>query len=106
MTIVDVEAQSEHFLVNVAGKFKGETGGETGYTNVYRGYYNDPYWCLANGYTRGWFRIPAGQRVISIEWPKGTGNYKQNTGVAKFRFDRLCDADNCPAAKRSFRLGM
>lgn len=60
MSIVDVEAQSEHFLVNLDGTFWGETGGERGYKNQYIGNYNDPEWCLLNGYTRGYFLIPKG----------------------------------------------
>lgn len=60
MSIVDVETQSEHFLVNLDGTFWGETGGERGYKNQYIGNYNDPEWCLLNGYTRGYFLIPKG----------------------------------------------
>ena len=61
MSIVDVEAQSEHFLLKLDNEFLGETGGEDGYKNVYVGNYNDPEWCLTNGYTRGYYLIPAGK---------------------------------------------
>lgn len=61
MSIVDVEAQSEHFLLKLDDKFLGETGGENGYKNEYVGQYWDAEWCLTNGYTRGYFRIPAGE---------------------------------------------
>ena len=101
MSIVDVEAQSEHFLLKLDGEFFGETGGENGYKNLYVGNYNDPEWCLLNGYTRGYFRIPRGKHTITIEWPQGTGKYKAENGgnwgygIARYRFDRLCDPDNC-----------
>ncbi|KAH8663355.1 hypothetical protein BGZ61DRAFT_562607 [Ilyonectria robusta] len=101
MSIVDVEAQSEHFLLKLDDKFLGETGGENGYKNEYVGQYWDAEWCLTNGYTRGYFRIPAGRHKITIEWPQGTGKYKTNAGgawwygIAKYRFDRLCDSSQC-----------
>ncbi|KAK4235965.1 hypothetical protein C8A03DRAFT_36151 [Achaetomium macrosporum] len=101
MSIVDIEAQSEHFLVKLDGEFLGETGGEIGYKNVYTGEYNNPEWCLLNGYTRGYFRIPKGRHTITIEWPKGTGKYLTNEGwqwgygIAHYRFDKLCDPDKC-----------
>ncbi|KAK4450467.1 hypothetical protein QBC34DRAFT_349222 [Podospora aff. communis PSN243] len=101
MSIVDVEAQSEHFLIKLDGEFFGETGGEVGYKNQYVGNYNDPEWCLLNGYTRGYFRIPKGKHTITVEWPKGTGKYKTEAGgnwwygIARYRFDKLCDPDNC-----------
>lgn len=60
LTLVDTETQSEHFLLKMDGEYLGETGGENGYTNQYIGDYNNPEWCLTNGYTRGYFRIPAG----------------------------------------------
>ncbi|KAK4655153.1 hypothetical protein QC762_404270 [Podospora pseudocomata] len=80
MSIVDVEAQSEHFLVNLDGTFWGETGGERGYKNQYIGNYNDPEWCLLNGYARGYFLIPKGQHTLTIEWPQGTGKYQNDGG--------------------------
>ncbi|KAL2148657.1 hypothetical protein VTH82DRAFT_2211 [Thermothelomyces myriococcoides] len=101
MTIVDIEAQSEHFLIKLDGEFLGETGGENGYKNVYVGNYNDPEWCLLNGYTRGYFRIPRGKHTITIEWPQGTGKYKNEAGspwwygIAKYRFDKPCDPNKC-----------
>ncbi|KAK4187739.1 hypothetical protein QBC35DRAFT_384308 [Podospora australis] len=101
MSIVDVEAQSEHFLIKLDGEFWGETGGERGYKNQYVGNYNDAEWCLLNGYTRGYFRIPKGKHTIQIEWPQGTGKYKNEGGgnwwygIAKYRFDKLCDPNQC-----------
>ncbi|KAM4064431.1 hypothetical protein HRG_006242 [Hirsutella rhossiliensis] len=101
MSIVDVEAQSEHFLLKLDDEFLGETGGEDGYVNKYIGDWNNPEWCLLNGYTRGYFRIPAGRHKITIEWPQGTGMYTRNNGarwlygIAKYRFDRLCDPTKC-----------
>jgi hypothetical protein len=61
MSIVDVEAQSEHFSIYLDDQFYGETGGENGYVNKYVGNWGNPEWCLLNGYTRGYFRIPAGK---------------------------------------------
>jgi hypothetical protein len=61
LTLVDTETQSEHFLLKMDGEYLGDTGGEDGYTNQYIGDYNNPEWCLTNGYTRGYFRIPAGK---------------------------------------------
>lgn len=61
MTLVDVETQGGHYLVRLDGLLLGETGGERGYKNAFVGYYNDPEWCLANGYSRGYFRIPKGE---------------------------------------------
>ncbi|VBB80501.1 Putative protein of unknown function [Podospora comata] len=101
MSIVDVETQSEHFLVNLDGTFWGETGGERGYKNQYIGNYNDPEWCLLNGYTRGYFLIPKGQHTLTIEWPQGTGKYQNDGGgnwwygIARYRFDKLCDPSRC-----------
>lgn len=102
MSIVDVEAQSEHFLIKLDGEFLGETGGENGYTNKYIGTWWDLEWCLAHAYTRGYFWIPAGKHSITIEWPVGTGKYKNEAGgnwwygIARYRLDRLCDASRCP----------
>jgi hypothetical protein len=101
MSLVDVEAQSSHFLVKLNGEFLGETGGEYGYKNTYTGWYNVPEWCLLNGYSRGYFRIPKGKQTIEIEWPKDKGKYKMengaywNYGVFMYRFDKLCNPDKC-----------
>lgn len=65
LTLVDTETQSEHFLLRMDGEYLGETGGENGYKNEYIGDYNNPEWCLTNGYTRGYFRIPAGMSPMS-----------------------------------------
>ncbi|GAB1315338.1 hypothetical protein MFIFM68171_05548 [Madurella fahalii] len=110
MTLVDVETQGGHYLVRLDGILLGETGGEKGYRNAFVGYYNDPEWCLMNGYSRGYFRIPRGRHTITIEWPQGTGRYRddsgsnQGYGIAKYRFDRLCNPNkcvpNCVEAKR------
>jgi len=106
LTLVDTETQSEHFLLKMDGEYLGETGGENGYTNQYIGDWNNPEWCLTNGYTRGYFRIPAGPHEITIEWPEGTGKYKSESGgawlygIGNYRIDKLCDPKACPKDAR------
>ncbi len=60
LTITDTLEQAEHFLVKLNGQFLGESGRETGYSNVnYNG--NNFNACLNNErYTRGFFLIPKG----------------------------------------------
>lgn len=42
-----------------------------------------------------------GRHTITIEWPQGTGQYRdeagnaQSYGIAKYRFDRLCHPSRC-----------
>ncbi|KAK3196577.1 hypothetical protein K4F52_000459 [Lecanicillium sp. MT-2017a] len=62
LSIVDTYNQAEHYVVTANGKFIGETGGETGYSNVNSCGRNAE--CSIRGpYTRGYFLIPAGMIV-------------------------------------------
>ncbi|KAK0744539.1 hypothetical protein B0T21DRAFT_344728 [Apiosordaria backusii] len=71
---IDIEAQSAHFLIKLDGQFWGGTGGEN----------------LKGCKSQGYFLIP-----------KGTGKYKNEGGgnwwygIARYRFDKLCDPTKC-----------
>lgn len=67
LTITDTLEQAEHFLVKVNDKFVGESGRETGYSNVnYNG--NNYNAALANkAYTRGFYMIPSGTFKVLIK---------------------------------------
>lgn len=60
LTVTDTVNQAEHWLIRLNGAFVGESGGETGYTNVdYVGFNGDA--AVKDGrYSKGFFLIPPG----------------------------------------------
>ncbi|KAF2725368.1 hypothetical protein K431DRAFT_309518, partial [Polychaeton citri CBS 116435] len=95
LSVTDTINQAEHFLVTLDGRFIGETGSETGYSNV-NSCGNDYECAIREKYSRGYFLIPAGVHEINIGWPRDTGLYTTWTyAYVGYRFDRLCDPASC-----------
>lgn len=59
LSVTDTLNQAEHFLVKANGEFVGETGFETGYSNLNTCGYNTEC-ARTSGYSHGYFLLPAG----------------------------------------------
>lgn len=103
LSVTDTLNQAEHFLIKVNGNFVGETGGETGYSNLNTCGANAE--CAIKGpYSHGFYLVPAGQNTITIQWPYNIGLYDKWTYYyVSYRLDKPCDTDTCdPAACDKF----
>lgn len=100
MSIVDVEAQSEHFLLKLVGEFLGETGGEMGYKNLYISDYKQsravstkspsmgppfrsPLICLERGITNGNLPQMSSQRLYKGLFQNAQGKAYHHHGAAE-----------------------